>query len=672
METSMSWFKRKAITSPNTTTNQGVKILQLTHAELSEATLSALMFPEKKTQLILAFVSSNLDFESAVEKIQRFTPFCEKVVAVMTSGELNSQQANFYQTTDGKWDSIVLQSYSEELLASTEIKTIPLHCEDLKQGKVTKNKQDRIRSIQSEIEKINVKMAINYQDTIAITFIDGLSSSENFFMKALYDSQRFPCHFIGGSAGGKLDFKQASVYDGSKVANNCAVVIFTKLADNIRYGILKTHNFQKTNRSFYIAESDPQKRTVTTVISKSTGKIVNIVDHLCDYFKCQSNDLNAKLTNHSFAVEIGSELFIRSIASIDLDNKIIHFFCDLDFGDELILVEAKGFADSTKQAFDEFMKGKPQPIAMLANDCILRRLNNAKALKELTAFQNIKAAGFSTFGELLGVHMNQTLTALFLFKVSKNEPFSDPIVDNFPIHYSYFKEFFTLSRLNSLMQINRLQADLINYLSEYRPLLEQVVVSFNKITKYSQQTEAIISDVSGTFHDLRNDINAQEDGRKALNGNVAQLKNNSEQVLAILKVISGIADQTNLLALNAAIEAARAGEAGRGFAVVADEVRQLSKNTQDSLNKTGETISSVTKSTGSISQSIESIEQFMSRLTNNTSELTAQIQSLGDASNIASRDVSENIRAIQDMTARMSEIDKEVKVIESLKQANNL
>uniref|UniRef100_A6VZF0 Methyl-accepting chemotaxis sensory transducer n=1 Tax=Marinomonas sp. (strain MWYL1) TaxID=400668 RepID=A6VZF0_MARMS len=669
----MSWFKRKTLApSDSTGKNQDVKILQLTHAELSEATLAVLKFPEKKTQLILAFVSSNLDFESTVEKIQRFTPFCEKVIAVMTSGELNSQQANFYQTTDGKWDSIVLQSYSEELLASTEIKTIPLHCEDLKQGKVTKNKQDRIRTIQSEIEKINVKMAINYQDTIAITFIDGLSSSENFFMKALYDSQRFPCHFIGGSAGGKLDFKQASVYDGSKVAHNCAVVIFTKLADNIRYGILKTHNFQKTKRSFYIAESDPQRRTVTTVISKSTGKIVNIVDHLCDYFKCQPNDLNTKLTNHSFAVEIGSELFIRSIASIDLDNKIIHFFCDLDFGDELILVEAKGFADSTKQAFDEFMKGKPQPIAMLANDCILRRLNNAKVLKELTAFQNVKAAGFSTFGELLGVHMNQTLTALFLFKVSKNETFSDPIVDNFPIHYSYFKEFFTLSRLNSLMQINRLQADLINYLSEYRPLLEQVVISFNKITKYSQQTEAIISDVSGTFHDLRNDINAQEDGRKALNGNVAQLKNNSEQVLAILKVISGIADQTNLLALNAAIEAARAGEAGRGFAVVADEVRQLSKNTQDSLNKTGETISSVTKSTGSISQSIESIEQFMSRLTNNTGELTAQIQSLGDASNMASRDVSENIRAIQDMTARMSEIDKEVKVIESLKQANNL
>ena len=449
-------------------------------------------------------------------------------------------------------------------------------------------------------------------------------------------------------------------------------MIFTKLADNIRYGILKTHNFQKTKRSFYIAESDPQRRTVTTVISKSTGNIVNIVDHLCDYFKCQPHDLNTKLNSHACAVEIGNELFIRSIASIDLEKKVIHFFCDLDFGDELILVEAKGFADSTKQAFDEFMKGKTKPVAMLANDCILRRLNNANALKDLTAFQNIKAAGFSTFGELLGVHMNQTLTALFLFRVTKDEPFSDPLVDNFTIHYSYFKEFFTLSKLNSLMQINRLQADLIKYLSEYRPLLEKVVSSFNQITEYSQQTEAIISDVSGTFHDLKNDITAQEDGRKALSGNVAQLKNNSEQVLAILKVISGIADQTNLLALNAAIEAARAGEAGRGFAVVADEVRQLSKNTQDSLNKTGDTISSVTKSTGSISHSIESMEQFMARLTSNTSELTAQIQSLGDASTMASRDVNESIRAIREMTNRMEEIDKEVTVIESLKQANNL
>ena len=103
---------------------------------------------------------------------------------------------------------------------------------------------------------------------------------------------------------------------------------------------------------------------------------------------------------------------------------------------------------------------------------------------------------------------------------------------------------------------------------------------------------------------------------------IDQLGQQAQGIGQILDVISDIADQTNLLALNAAIEAARAGEAGRGFAVVADEVRKLAEKTMDATKEVGKAISGIQDGT---KRNIANVEQSV-KIIEKTTELADQFR----------------------------------------------
>ncbi|MCV6614245.1 MAG: methyl-accepting chemotaxis protein, partial [Cellvibrionaceae bacterium] len=104
--------------------------------------------------------------------------------------------------------------------------------------------------------------------------------------------------------------------------------------------------------------------------------------------------------------------------------------------------------------------------------------------------------------------------------------------------------------------------------------------------KFAHRSETILNNTVSEFERLQQEA---QDSAAIIN----ELAEESSRVGAVLEVIKGIAEQTNLLALNAAIEAARAGEQGRGFAVVADEVRSLARRTQDSTGEIEQMISTL-------------------------------------------------------------------------------
>ncbi|ANH46386.1 methyl-accepting chemotaxis protein TlpB [Helicobacter pylori] len=179
------------------------------------------------------------------------------------------------------------------------------------------------------------------------------------------------------------------------------------------------------------------------------------------------------------------------------------------------------------------------------------------------------------------------------------------------------------------------------------------------------ETQGLVKESKDAIGDLFSQITESAHTEEELSSKVEQLSRNADDVKSILDIINDIADQTNLLALNAAIEAARAGEHGRGFAVVADEVRNLAGRTQKSLAEINSTIMVIVQEINAVSSQMNLNSQKMERLSDMSKsvqetyeKMSSNLSSVVLDSNQSMDDYAKSGHQIEAMVSDFVEVEK--------------
>jgi methyl-accepting chemotaxis protein len=190
---------------------------------------------------------------------------------------------------------------------------------------------------------------------------------------------------------------------------------------------------------------------------------------------------------------------------------------------------------------------------------------------------------------------------------------------------------------------------------------EDAAESVTAVNKEAKDVMAIMKKSSDEIKSLATNIHTASDV-------INKLEDESQSIGAVLDVIRGIADQTNLLALNAAIEAARAGEQGRGFAVVADEVRTLAGRTQQSTQEINDMIDKLQKGS---QEAVAVIGQSSEKTESTVETVVAALDSLNRINNSVSVIAEKNFQiasATEEQLSVTQEIDQSISNIASLSE----